>query len=149
MLAGNEPVLVHNCGFSDRAREIWDAEPDQYIKDNVSTVAVIRAQTPHGPVDLIGGSGDGLTPAQMSVPLKPGEMHVPNIPGTDAEQNIFLYMHANGYELIAGGTSRNVCRNRCHPWVQRFGGAMQGEVYPGNGKKTTRQRSFVKLNPEG
>ncbi|WIN00109.1 polymorphic toxin-type HINT domain-containing protein [Actinoplanes oblitus] len=146
VLAGKTAALVHNCGFSDRAREIWDAEPDQFIKDRVSTVAVIRAQTPLGPVDLIAGSGDGLTPAQMSVPLKAGEMYVPNIPGTDAEQNIFLYMRVHGYELIAGGTSRNVCRNKCLPWIREFGGAMQGEVYPGNGKKTTRQRSFVKVN---
>lgn len=145
VLAGDTPVLVHNCYFSDRAREIWNAEPDQYIKDNVSTVAVIRARTPHGDVDLIGASGDGLTPAQMSVPLKQGEMRVPNIPGTDAEQNVFLYMLANGYELVAGGTSRNVCRSICHPFIRMFGGEMQGNVYPGNGKLTTRQRSFRKI----
>ncbi|MDO0914309.1 RHS repeat-associated core domain-containing protein [Streptomyces sp. DT2A-34] len=150
VLAGDTSVPVHNCQFSDRAREIWDAEPDEFIKKNVSTVAVVRAQTPHGPIDLVGASGDGFTPAQMSVPLRTREssldgvpeMRVPNIRGTDAEQNIFLYMQANDYSLIAGGTSRNVCRDRCLPWIREFGGAMRGKVCPGNGKTTTRQRSF-------
>ncbi|MET7422493.1 polymorphic toxin-type HINT domain-containing protein [Dactylosporangium sp. NPDC005555] len=144
VLAAGEPVLVHNCPYSDRATEIWDAEPDEEIKKR-STVAVIRAQTPHGPVTLIGASGDGFTPAQMSVPLNPGEMRVPNVPGLHAEQNVFLYMMVNGYTLIGGGTSRNVCRGRCNVLVQQFGGAMQGPVYNGNGKKTTRQRSFVRV----
>ncbi|MFJ8842726.1 polymorphic toxin-type HINT domain-containing protein [Streptomyces cyaneofuscatus] len=29
-LAGATPMLVHNCQFSDRAREIWAAEPDEW-----------------------------------------------------------------------------------------------------------------------
>ncbi|MEV6547817.1 LamG-like jellyroll fold domain-containing protein [Streptomyces sp. NPDC051597] len=148
--AGDTPLLVHNCKYRERAREIWGAEPDAFYKKNVSTVAVVRASTPHGPVDLIAGSGDGLTAAQASVPLRTKatspdgvpEMHVPNIPDTHAEQNIFLYMEANGYGLIAGGTSRNVCRGICHPWIQKYDGAMRGQVYPGDGKKTTRQQSF-------
>ncbi|MFJ4670190.1 polymorphic toxin-type HINT domain-containing protein [Kitasatospora purpeofusca] len=142
VLAGTTPVLVHNCPFSERASEIHGAEPDDYVKDNISTVAVVRVQTPHGPVDLIAGSGDGLTPAQMSVPLKKGELHVPNIPGTHAEQNAFLYANANGWKPVAGGTSRNVCLKICAPWIRGTGGKMMGNVFPGNGVTTTRQRSF-------
>jgi RHS repeat-associated protein len=143
VLAGATPVLVHNCEFSDRAREIWNAEPDQWIKDNVSTVAVVRARTPHGVVDVVAGSGDGLTPAQMGVPLRRGEMHADNIPGTDAEQNAFLFINAQpGWSPVAGGTSRNVCRAVCLPWIRSSGGRMMGNVYPGNGIATTRQRSF-------
>ncbi|MFD8013725.1 RHS repeat-associated core domain-containing protein [Streptomyces sp. NPDC058955] len=142
VLAGGTPVLVHNCDLSNRASEIHAAEPDEYIRDNISTVAVVRVQTPHGQVDLIAGSGDGLTPAQMSVPLNSGEMHVPNIPGTHAEQNALLYARAFGYTPISGGASRNVCRKICHPSIRMDGGKMVGNVFPGNGVKTTRQRSF-------
>lgn len=142
MLAGTTPVLVHNCGFSDRASQIHAAEPDEYIRKNISTVAVVRARTPHGDVDVIAGSGDGLTPAQMSVPLKPGEMHAPNIPGTHAEQNAFMFINEQGWTPIAGGTSRNVCLSVCAPWIRGSGGKMMGNVYPGSGVTTTRQRSF-------
>ncbi|MFJ9826250.1 polymorphic toxin-type HINT domain-containing protein [Streptomyces sp. NPDC101160] len=142
VLAGAVPVLVHNCSLSDRASEIHGAEPDEYVRQNISTVAVVRVKTPQGPVDLIAGSGDGLTPAQMSVPLKTGEMHVPNIPGTHAEQNAFLYANENGWTPIAGGTSRNVCLSVCAPWIRGTGGKMMGNVFPGSGVTTTRQRSF-------
>ncbi|MBM7861010.1 DNRLRE domain-containing protein [Lentzea nigeriaca] len=142
VLAGETPVLVHNCGFSDRASEIHAAERDAWYRENVSTVAVIRVQTPRGPVDLIAGSGKGLTPDQLAVPLRPGEMHVPNIPGTHAEQNAFLYANQQGWIPIAGGTSRNVCLGVCAPWIRETGGRMTGNVFPGNGKTTTRQRSF-------
>jgi hypothetical protein len=37
VLAGTTPVLVHNCGFSDRASQIHAAEPDEYIRNNIST----------------------------------------------------------------------------------------------------------------
>ncbi|WP_344466976.1 RHS repeat-associated core domain-containing protein [Kitasatospora kazusensis] len=142
VLAGATPVLVHNCDLSDRASEIHGAEPDDYVRKNISTVAVVRVRTPQGQVDLIAGSGDGLTPAQMSIPLRPGEMHVPNIPGTHAEQNALLYAKAFGYEPIAGGTSRNVCLSICAPFIRGGGGRMMGNVFPGNGVTTTRQRSF-------
>ncbi|MFE7752624.1 LamG-like jellyroll fold domain-containing protein [Streptomyces sp. NPDC057428] len=142
VLAGATPVLVHNCNLSDRASAIHAAEPDEYVKKNISTVAVVRVDTPRGQVDLIAGSGDGLTPAQMSVPLRPGEMHVPNIPGTHAEQNALLYAKAFGYTPVAGGTSRNVCLRICAPFIRGEGGRMMGNVFPGSGTTTTRQRSF-------
>ncbi|WP_432841102.1 LamG-like jellyroll fold domain-containing protein [Dactylosporangium sp. CA-092794] len=142
VVAGDTPVLVHNCGLSDRASEIHAAEPDQYVRDNVNTVSVVRAQTPHGVVDVIAGSGDGLTPAQMSVPLRPGEMHAPNIPGTHAEQNAFLFINQQGWTPIAGGSSRNVCLSVCAPWIRGTGGRMMGKVYHGSFLTTTRQRSF-------
>ncbi|MFC9863544.1 MULTISPECIES: polymorphic toxin-type HINT domain-containing protein [unclassified Streptomyces] len=142
VLAGATPVLVHNCKLSDRASAIHAAEPDEYVKKNISTVAVVRVDTPRGQVDLIAGSGDGLTPAQMSVPLRQGEMHVPNIPGTHAEQNALLYGKAFGYTPVAGGTSRNVCLRICAPFIRGGGGRMMGNVFPGSGTTTTRQRSF-------
>nr|WP_052478971.1 RHS repeat-associated core domain-containing protein [Kibdelosporangium sp. MJ126-NF4]CEL21558.1 hypothetical protein [Kibdelosporangium sp. MJ126-NF4]CTQ95874.1 hypothetical protein [Kibdelosporangium sp. MJ126-NF4] len=141
VLAAATPVLVHNCDLSDRAAEIHAAEPDDYIRERVSTVAVVRAKTDGGIVDLIAGSGDGLTPAQASAKLRPGEMHVPNISGMHAEQNAILYAKVNGYELVSGGTSRNIC-NRCAGIIRGLGGRIMGKLYPGNGKTTTRQRSF-------
>ncbi|UQX03679.1 hypothetical protein [Streptomyces sp. RerS4] len=141
MLAGATPVLVHNCNLSARASEIHAAEPDEFIRKNVSTVAVVRADTPHGPINVVAGSGDGLTPAQMSA-IGKGEMAADNIPGTHAEQNALLFINEMGWTPTAGGTSRNVCLGVCAPLIRGTGGKMMGQVYPGNGKTTTRQRSF-------
>ncbi|MFJ3019534.1 RHS repeat-associated core domain-containing protein [Streptomyces tendae] len=141
VLAGGTPVLVHNCDLSERASEIHAAEPDEFIRKNVSTVAVIRADTPHGPINVVAGSGDGLTPAQMSA-IGKGEIVADNIPGTHAEQNALLFINEMGWSPVAGGTSRNVCLSVCAPLIRGTGGKMMGQVYPGNGKTTTRQRSF-------
>ncbi|WP_150517283.1 polymorphic toxin-type HINT domain-containing protein [Streptomyces subrutilus] len=141
VLAGATPVLVHNCGLSARASEIHAAEPDEFVRKNVSTVAVIRADTPHGPINVVAGSGDGLTPAQMSA-IGKGEIVADNIPGTHAEQNALLFINDMGWTPISGGTSRNVCLGRCAPLIRGTGGKMMGEVFPGSGKTTTRQRSF-------
>ncbi|MGW5680129.1 polymorphic toxin-type HINT domain-containing protein, partial [Streptomyces sp. NPDC003860] len=141
VLAGATPVLVHNCNLSARASEIHAAEPDEFIRKNVSTVAVVRADTPHGPINVVAGSGDGLTPAQMSA-IGKGEMAADNIPGTHAEQNALLFVNEMGWTPKAGGTSRNVCLGVCAPLIRGTGGKMMGQVYPGNGKTTTRQRSF-------
>ncbi|MFC8076720.1 polymorphic toxin-type HINT domain-containing protein [Streptomyces sp. NPDC057307] len=143
VLAEATPVLVHNCNLSQRASAIHAAEPDEFIKNKVSTVAVVRVDTPRGRPDLIAGSGDGLTPAQMSVPLRRREMHVPNVPGMHAEQNALLYAKVFGYAPVAGGTSRNVCLRICAPIIRGSGGRMVGNVFPGSGKTTTRQRGFV------
>jgi hypothetical protein len=140
-LAGAIPVLVHNCNLSARASEIHATEPDEFIRKNVSTVAVIRADTPHGPINVVAGSGDGLTPAQMSA-IGKGEIVADNIPDAHAEQNALLFINQMGWTPISGGTSRNVCLGRCAPLIRGTGGKMMGEVYPGNGKTTTRQRSF-------
>jgi hypothetical protein len=142
VLAGSAPVLVHNCDLSARASEIHSAEPDDFIRKNVSTVAVVRADTPHGPINVVAGSGDGLTPAQMSA-IGKGEITADNVPGTHAEQNALLFINKMGWSPTAGGTSRNVCLGVCAPFIRGTGGKMMGQVYPGNGKKTTRQRSFA------
>lgn len=71
----------------DRASAIHAAEPDEFVKKKISAVAVVRVNIPRGQVDLTAGSGDGLTPAQMPVPLRKGVINVPNIPGTHAEKN--------------------------------------------------------------
>ncbi len=141
VLAGATPVLVHNCNLSARASEIHAAEPDEFVRKNVSTVAVIRADTPHGPINVVAGSGDGLTPAQMSA-IGKGEIVADNIPGTHAEQNALLFINDMGWTPMSGGTSRNVCLGRCAPLIRGTGGKMMGEVYPGSGTTTTRQRSF-------
>ncbi|MFH8982957.1 polymorphic toxin-type HINT domain-containing protein [Streptomyces varsoviensis] len=139
--AGTAPVLVHNCGLSDRASEIHSAEPDEFVRKRVSTVAAIRADTPHGPINVVAGSGDGLTPAQMSA-IRKGEIAADNIPGTHAEQNALLFINKMGWAPVAGGTSRNVCLAICAPLIRGTGGKMMGQVYRGSGVTTTRQRSF-------
>ncbi|MBW8801332.1 MAG: Rhs family-like protein, partial [Streptomyces sp.] len=129
VLAGATPVLVHNCDLSARASEIHGAEPDEYIRDRVSTVAVVKARTPLGDVHVVAGSGEGLTAAQMSA-IKPGEIVADNIPGTHAEQNALLFINEMGWEPIAGGTSRNACLRVCAPLIRGTGGKMMGDVYP-------------------
>ncbi|WP_308311354.1 polymorphic toxin-type HINT domain-containing protein [Streptomyces sp. D2-8] len=141
VLAGTSAVLAHNCDLSARAGEIHAAEPDAFIRKNVSTVAVVRANTPRGQVNVVAGSGDGLTPAQMSA-IRRGEIVADNVPGTHAEQNALLFINRMGWTPVAGGTSRNVCRGICAPLIRGTGGRMMGTVYPGNGNTTTRQRSF-------
>jgi hypothetical protein len=141
VLAGATPVLVHNCNLSARASEIHAAEPDPFVRKNVSTVAVVRADTPHGPINVVAGSGDGLTPAQMTA-VGRGEIVADNIPGTHAEQNALLFINEVGWTPVAGGASRNVCLGWCAPLIRGTGGRMMGNVEPGNGKTTTRQRSF-------
>ncbi|GAA2965655.1 DNRLRE domain-containing protein [Actinokineospora diospyrosa] len=143
VLAGTTPVLVHNCQYSDRAAQIHAAERSQIVRERYSTVAVVRVMTPNGPRDLIAGSGRGLTKDQLAVPLRPGEVHVPNIPGTHAEQNAFLFANKQGWTPIAGGTSRNVCLEVCAPWIRGSGGQMTGPIYPAGPKPTTRRRSFI------
>ncbi|RBQ20017.1 hypothetical protein DP939_09300 [Spongiactinospora rosea] len=140
-LAGTTPLLVHNCDLSDRAAEIHAAEPDQYIRDRVSTISVVRADTPYGPVDVVAGNGSGLTPAQMSA-VGRHEVVADNILDTHAEQNALLFINKMGWTPIAGGSSRNVCRRVCAPLIRGTGGKMMGPIYPGSGVSTTRQRSF-------
>lgn len=141
VLVGSAPVLVHNCKYSARASEIHAAEPDDYIRRNVSTVAVVGANTPLGPVNVVAGSGDGLTAAQASA-VGSGEIRADNIPGAHAERNALLFINKMGWTPTAGGTSRNICLEVCAPLIRGTGGRIMGDVYPAGGKKTTRQRSF-------
>lgn len=141
VMAGSDAVLVHNCKFSERASEIHSAEPSSYVRDRVSTVAVIRADTGRGTVDVVAGSGDGLTASQMSA-IRPGELVADNIPGAHAERNALLFINQMGWTPVAGGTSRNVCLNTCAALIRATGGRMSGEVFPGSSATTTRQRSF-------
>lgn len=138
-------VLVHNDpALVDRACQINSAEPDEY-KRSFTTTAVVRAETQDGRfVDVIAGSGGGLTRAQASVPLGSNEVHAPNIPGAHAEQNAFMYINSQSWRPVAGGASRPVCLGRCYPWISNSGGYMSGPQVPyTNGKTTTRKRGFT------
>jgi hypothetical protein len=142
VLAGNEPVLVHNndaCSLLDRrASEIHDVLDDgtasgkRALKNG--TTAVVRAQRPDGSiVDVVAANGDGLTDAQKAV-LRGGEIDAVNNPNLHAELNAMEHINNMGWTKLEGGSSRNVCPY-CENSIRDQGGAVVG---PAN----WRQRVF-------
>ncbi|MEW1659731.1 polymorphic toxin-type HINT domain-containing protein [Streptomyces sp. NPDC093707] len=93
--AGNATVLVHNTNcppsqqLSDRASQIH-AQAGSDIAKEKSTVAVVRAGTPLGNVDVVAGTGNGLNRRQKGM-LRRGEILADNVKGTHAEQNALLF----------------------------------------------------------
>ncbi|WP_172450809.1 polymorphic toxin-type HINT domain-containing protein [Streptomyces kasugaensis] len=142
--AGNAPVLVHNTNcspsqqLSDRASQIH-AQAGSDIARGHSTVAVVRARSPLGSVDVVAGSGNGLNRTQKGM-LRRGEILADNIKGTHAEQNALLFINRMGWSPIAGGASRSVCSNVCAPLIRSSGGKISGRVYPR--EKGTQIRTF-------
>ncbi|RKN44009.1 hypothetical protein D7294_10060 [Streptomyces hoynatensis] len=124
-----------------RADDFADQAP-QIVRERFQTVAVVRVRTPRGEVDLVAASGDGLLPAQRAMldPNRvPPEFAVPNIPGMHAEQNAVLFAHVNGFELMAGGASRQVCTEFCAPAIRAVGGRVTGDLI---GQGDTMPRTF-------
>ncbi|MFJ3902916.1 polymorphic toxin-type HINT domain-containing protein [Streptomyces sp. NPDC090025] len=151
VLAGDAPVLVHNCGpgadevQAIRAKEINDAEPSQADFD-VHTTAVLDVEVPGvGARRLVAGNGaQGLTPAQITA-LAPDEIHIDAdmVPGDlHAEQRVIFGASLLKATPVQGGASRNICRKICGALVFATGGAPFGKVQPGNGKKTHRVKSM-------
>ncbi|WP_177246617.1 RHS repeat-associated core domain-containing protein [Actinacidiphila alni] len=145
VLAGTTPVLVHNCNgevaqqLASRSSDIH-SQAGSPIAMSKSTVSVIRARTPHGTVDVVAGSGRGLTKAQREM-IGKGEILADNIAGMHAEQNALLYINKMGWEPIAGGASRSVCNTYCAPLIRATGGRMTGQTY--QSESGTMVRTFV------
>ncbi len=127
--ADEVPVLVHNCDLSARAEEIrrviHDGSEDGGIPYKNQTVAVVRANTPNGPMNVVAANGDGLTEAQISA-LRDGEVQAVNDPTLHAETNAMQHIQSQpGWSLDDGGATRNVC-----PWcenaVRDAGGSLTG-----------------------
>ena len=136
---GLAPCLAEQLRL--RADEFADQAP-QIVRQRFQTVAVVRVRTPRGEVDLVAASGDGLLPAQHAMldPNRvPPEFAVPNVPGLHAEQNAILFAHVNGFELVAGGASRQVCQDICAPAIRGLGGRVTGDLI---GKGDTMPRTF-------
>ncbi|MDX6355224.1 MAG: hypothetical protein QOF98_2127, partial [Streptomyces sp.] len=105
-----------------------------------STVAVIRARTPFGVVDVVAGSGRGLNGAQKAM-VHQGEILADNIAGTHAEQNAMLHIIRQGWQPVAGGASRSVCSEICAPLIRASGGKITGEVF--QQESGTKTRTFL------
>jgi RHS repeat-associated protein len=132
IIAGSLYILVHNCNpvlqqLAGRASEIH-AQAGSPIAIEKTTVSVIRASTPKGPVDVVAGSGRGLNAAQKAM-LGPGEIPARNIPGTHAEQNALLYINEMGWTPLAGAASRSVCSDICAVLIRVTGGRVTGQVF--------------------
>jgi ribosome modulation factor len=126
--AGDTPVLVHNCQFSDRSEEIrkviHDGSKDGGRPYKNQTVCVVRAHTPDGPRDVVAASGDGLTDAQLAA-LKPGEVPAVDDPDLHAETNALQHITNKGWSLDLGGASRNMCPY-CENAIRDAGGQLTG-----------------------
>ncbi|MFD7442329.1 DNRLRE domain-containing protein [Streptomyces sp. NPDC059909] len=160
-VAGETAVLVHNCGYKNeavaaRARAEELAGQLHFIKESMVTVAVIGVRK-KGSTDIVekvamssGQKGDLLK-------LKSGEEFVPGslVPGRltkqgnpafeHAEEAIFSWLKKNpDYEILYGGTSKNVCKDICAPLVEQTM-HLGGEVVQGAAADKTDFRTFWRL----
>jgi RHS repeat-associated protein len=127
--AGLIPVLVHNCNvLGHRASEIHAAAGSPRAMSH-TTVAVVRAQTPKGIVDVVAGSGRGLNGTQVGMLREGFEVAAKNIPGAHAEQNALLYINSMGWTPVAGAASRSVCAEICAPLIRAAGGRVTGQIF--------------------
>jgi RHS repeat-associated protein len=133
VLAGNEPVLVHNCGgptevdaklARDRAEGLQGLRDDYPNAANHGTTSVIGVynKTTKQWTNHIAINGDGAMPSGWT--LGPGEKFVQG--AGHAEETILNNLGAD--EVVGfGGTSRNICRDTCYRMLNgngmRFGGA--------------------------
>ncbi|CAL9644661.1 hypothetical protein SUDANB15_06419 [Streptomyces sp. enrichment culture] len=158
--AADAAVLVHNCGYKNeavaaqqRAQEL--AGQLHFIKERMVTVAVIGVRK-KGTTDIVekvamssGQKGDLLK-------LKGGEEFVPGslVPGRltkqgnpayeHAEEAVFSWLKKNpDYEILYGGTSKNVCKDICAPLVEQSL-HLGGETFKGESDKTDF-RTFWRL----
>ncbi|MFF8944220.1 LamG-like jellyroll fold domain-containing protein [Streptomyces sp. NPDC014864] len=151
--AGDTHVLVHNCGYEEEAQAAQKRADDlkkQWGRGHGwSTVAVVgvrhkvTGEISHK-VSLAGGKNiaaigenvlnDGeefiqgsLVPGRVTANGKPAYEH--------AEEAVFNWAKDSDYEVIYGGTSRNVCKGICAPLVRKTLN-LGGQVFRGAADKT-------------
>jgi RHS repeat-associated protein len=140
----SDPLGLAPCvaqTLSQRA-SAFSALAPQIVRERFQTVAVVRVRTPRGEVDLVAASGDGLLPAQRAMvdPNRvPPEYAVPNVPGLHAEHNAILFATVMGFDLVAGGASRQVCPEICAPIIRGLNGRVTGALV---GPGETMPRTF-------
>lgn len=139
--SGAAAVLVHNCGYKDeavrgqqRAQEL--AGRLHLFKESMVTVAVIGVRK-RGTKDIV--EKVGMSSGQMGDLLKgnPAYEH--------AEESVFRWLEENpDYEVLYGGTSKNVCSDICAPLVEQSKVKLDGEVF-GVAPDKTDLRTFWRL----
>ncbi|GAA2633693.1 hypothetical protein Adu01nite_55690 [Paractinoplanes durhamensis] len=151
VVAGDNPVLVHNCGAGADAESL--AEAARYRADELHkaldpiarskrTTAVISAYDHEGQiVDVVSASGRGLSRAQKEL-LGAGE-YIAKSTGkrSHAEMNALAFIESKGWTPIAGGASRNVC-GKCSAGLRASGARLFGGTFPGRGSRMRLFRWF-------
>jgi RHS repeat-associated protein len=158
--AGDSAVLVHNCGFKDlavaaqaRAQSLatkwgsghgWSTVAVAGLRDKVTgEMFDKKVVSLAGGKDIAAVGENVLQDDEMFVQgeLVPGRLTDKGNPAYEhAEEAIFRWAKANGYEVVFGGTSRNVCKAFCAPLIEKTL-TLAGKPFRGLGDKT-RFRTF-------
>jgi RHS repeat-associated protein len=130
---------VLGTAFSWRASQIqnarWDSRfPNGGRNYNNTSTAVVRALKPDGTqVDVVAGSGEGLSGAQRAMLNPTGtipEVAAPNISNLDAEMTAKAHIESQGWTMVGGGASRNICP-WCENQIRDAGGTLTGPLTAG------------------
>src|SRR5262249_30325643 len=110
-----------------------------YMHEN-GTVAAIRGRNRLSGEERIFIATEAPTiPKALNDSLRPGEVFVEGV--GHAEETIIKNV-GREWELVEGGTSRNVCKDPCFPLLDQEGFTLGGRFYPGRLK--TKFRMFWK-----
>jgi RHS repeat-associated protein len=140
VVAGNTPVLVHNCGDDPGAPNETDAS---LARDRAEQIQAMREQADPKAADgttavfgifnkvtrqwstRVGFNGEFTMPKEW---LADGESFAPGAIGSHAEQNIIDSLSPD--EVIGfGGTTRNICWNVCYNMLEGDGVEFGGVGY--------------------
>ncbi|GAA1995739.1 polymorphic toxin-type HINT domain-containing protein [Catenulispora subtropica] len=119
VIAGDTPVLVHNCGDPEAVAALTKARVDE-LHDKLAqgargrrSTAIIQARDQNGKtVSVVGWSGDRTLDRRIRDALGPDEIPADRMAG-DAEATALDYIKRQGWTPIAGAANRPVC-----PWCQ-------------------------------
>jgi RHS repeat-associated protein len=127
VLAGDRPVLVHNCGSEAGAQELL--ERAKQLRLYQGTTAVVRVRSKVASADgsfaeqVWIATSKRYMPGRWKLPnvLKPGEVFKPRIrPGnTHAEEDIMDHL-GDTWEIIEGASNVNICKGRCLPGLLKL-----------------------------
>ncbi|MGW1552727.1 polymorphic toxin-type HINT domain-containing protein [Streptomyces sp. NPDC002346] len=142
---GSTDALVHNCGgymleaiqAKKRGHELHQQRP---YKGGTTAVIGVRNRVTGAIDNRIAINGSGNMPKNWS--LNPGESFMKGLytprgkPNKHAEQTIFENLGPDE-EVIYGGTSRNVCKKICSPFMKENDLRLGGKVENGRDDKTS------------
>lgn len=123
------PEAVDPAALQVRAADLQGLRERPWLVRNGTTSAIAARNVATGDVTTFIATEGETMPATWAGLLKDGEQFVPG--AGHAEQAILNYLGSD-WELIAGGTSRNVCATVCAPLIQGRGGILGGPAFPWN-----------------
>jgi hypothetical protein len=138
-------ILVHNCpmpnarGSADgaaalqaRAAELQGSRGG-WMGSNGTTAVIKLINTSTGEMGKFVATEAPAMPEEFKGLLQPDEQFVPGI--GHAEQTIMDFL-GEGWDVVEGGASRNVCEAICAPRIFRAMGDLGGPRFPGAQDKT-------------